>query len=136
MSPLPTPKIVDLDDPLLPRAEPTPAAPPTPDDRRKPARSASASRNRSNKPPTAPSSDGAGAPGLAGEPLVAVFARLPESVADRLAQSVRAINADRPRRARVSQQDVLGAVVESHITPDDVTALAELVDAYRQRTRR
>lgn len=71
---------------------------------------------------------------LADEPLVAVFARMPESLSERLADTVRALNAGRSRRARVSQQDVLGALVDHHATADP-GALTELVDAYRQRIR-
>jgi hypothetical protein len=65
-----------------------------------------------------------------------VFARLPESLSDRLGESLRALNVGRRRRGRVSQQDLLGALVDHYVTPDDPAALVELVDAYRQRIRR
>jgi hypothetical protein len=61
---------------------------------------------------------------------------MPESLSDRLAEGVRALNAGRPRRGRVTQQDLLGALVERYVTPDAPEPLGELVDGYRQRIRR
>jgi len=136
MTALPTPSLVDLDDPLAPRRAPAPTpsaepAPAPPARRRSPSRARAAAERPpvTEPPPTTP------AHSLADEPLVAVFARMPESLSERLADTVRALNAGRSRRARVSQQDVLGALVDHHATADDPVALAELVDAYRQRIR-
>jgi len=61
---------------------------------------------------------------------------MPESLSDRLADTVRALNADRPRHSRVTQQDVLGALVDAYLSPADTAALGERVDAYRRRARR
>jgi len=127
MSALPTPKIVDLDDPLTPRREEPPAPISTPTTPRR--RTAKQQASKKPLPPTKRST-------LADDPLVAVFARLPESLSDRLAETVRAVNANRPRRGRVSQQDILGTLVEQYLTPDDVNELSERVDAYRQQISR
>ncbi|MDQ3849586.1 MAG: hypothetical protein M3296_03090, partial [Actinomycetota bacterium] len=70
---------------------------------------------------------------LADEPLVAVFARIPERLTNELADRVRALNVGRSRRNRVTQQDVLGTLVRQYLTDE---ALAEHVDAYRQALRR
>jgi len=143
MTGLPTPRLVDLDDPLSPRAPaapaPPPAAAPAP---APPARAAAAAQPRQRvspkrkpvaKPPAAqPSTAGS----LADEQVVGVFARMPESLSDRLADTVRALNADRPRHSRVTQQDVLGALVDVYLSPEDTAALGEHVDAYRRRARR
>ena len=132
MSALPTPKIIDLDDPLMPRRQQpvTAATAPRHTVERRPARKPAA-----EKPAPAPTSD-ATSQSLADEPLVAVFARLPESLSDRLSEGLRALNVGRRRRGRVSQQDLLGALVDHYVTPEDPAALLELVDAYRQRIRR
>ena len=130
MSALPTPKIVDLDDPLKPRPateSPRAARPSSP--RAAPRRAKPKSAAASSAPATKPQ------PSLAEEPMAAIFARVPESLTDRLAETVLAINAGRPRRARVSQQDVLGALLHHSLTPGDVSALAEHVDAYRRLLR-
>lgn len=150
MSALPTPRLADLDDPLAPRREPTAATPGrvTPPAARTDAEAqrlvatAAPPEVRSPSEPSdalaAPSSPPslAAAPSLAHEQLVAVFARIPESLSDRLADGVRALNAGRPRRGRVSQQDVVGALVERYVTPDAPAELGDLVDAFRRRTRR
>jgi hypothetical protein len=142
MSALPTPKVVDLDDPLAPRRalapapqepdpSPAPGEPPVSPKRQRPRRPP-ARADRAPAPPLP-------APSLADEQLVAVFARMPESLSDRLAEGVRALNAGRPRRGRVTQQDLLGALVERYVTPDvpePLGELVELVDGYRQRIRR
>jgi hypothetical protein len=146
MSSLPTPKLVDLDDPLAPRREPARSAPPTsqpaptaPAPAQAP-RSSAPTRPAARRPARRPRENAESAPrtssSLADEPLVAVFARMPESLSDRLADGVRELNVGRPRRSRISQQEVLGALVEKYVTPGDSKALAELVDAYRARTRR
>lgn len=138
MSALPTPKLADLDDPLAPRRDPAPAAaaPQAPaaqtPPRRREAKRASA--NGARRAPAARTAERK--PSLADEPLIAVFARLPESLSDRLDEGVQAVNAGRPRRARVSKQDVLGALVDELVTPDDPARLVELVDAYRKRLLR
>lgn len=132
MSPLTPPKLVDLDDPLAPRPAPAPAAS-TPSTRKRPA--ARAPRKPPSAPPAASPSAPSPARTLAEEPLLAVFARLPESLSDRLADGVRALNEGRPRRGRVSQQDLLGALVDRYVTPADTRELAALVDDYRQRIR-
>ena len=136
MSALPTPTLADLDDPLAPRRE----SPPAP---AREAASPAATRRRTKtkrltqQTPAARTAVSApSAPSLVDEQLVAVFARVPESVSDRLADGVRALNAGRPRRGRVSQQDLLGAIVDHYVRPDEPAALGELVDAYRQRIRR
>lgn len=129
MTALPTPKLADLDDPLAPRREPPP--PPAP----APAREAPAGRLYA-APQQTPVVGSATPTALADEQLVAVFARIPESLSDRLADGVRALNVGRPRRGRVSQQDLLGALVEHYVTPDALGALGALVDDYRQRIRR
>lgn len=130
MSALPTPKLVDLDDPLAPRREPE-APSPTPQAPRRAAAKPPATQKAPR--PAAPPTD---SPSLADDPLVAVFARLPEGLSDRLADGLRALNAGRPRRARISQQEVLGALVDRYVTPDEVGELGELVDGYRRRIRR
>jgi hypothetical protein len=142
MSSLPTPKLVDLDDPLAPRREPARSA--TPTSQPAPAAPAPAQASAPAKPARRPArrarESAESAPqassSLADEPLVAVFARMPESLSDRLAEGVRELNVGRPRRSRISQQEVLGALVEKYVTPGASKALAELVDAYRARTRR
>jgi hypothetical protein len=133
MSALPTPRLADLDDPLAPRREaerPAPTSVP-------PRRRARSPKGASTAPAArAPIAAPAPVASLADEQLIGVFARLPESLADRLAEGVRALNADRPRRSRVTQQDIVGALVEHHVTPERPSELGELVDAYRQRLRR
>jgi hypothetical protein len=133
MSPLPTPKLADLDDPLAPRREPAKGAPAAA------TRPATTQRRRATPRPQQPAAPVAAAPpSLAGDALVAVFARLPESLSDGLADAVRAVNAGRPRRGRVSQQDLLGAIVDRYITSDvglPPGELGQLVDAYRARLR-
>ena len=134
MSPLTPPKLVDLDDPLAPRPAPAPApaaSSPTPRTRA----AARAPRKPRSTPPATPPSTPSPPRTLADEPLVAVFARLPESLSDRLADGVRALNEGRPRRGRVSQQDLLGALVDRYVTPKDTRELGALVDDYRQRVR-
>ena len=138
MSALPTPKVVDLDDPLAPRPARAPA-PQEPDPAPTPEESpASPKPPRPRRPPAqvdrAPAPQAT--PSLADEQLVAVFARMPESLSDRLGEGVRALNAGRPRRGRVTQQDLLGALVERYVTPDAPEQLGKLVDGYRQRIRR
>jgi hypothetical protein len=138
MTALPTPKLADLDDPLAPRRERGPAAVPAPArpaTRRRRTPPDGATPKETSAPPTAAPTPTV-APSLADEQLVAVFARIPESLSDRLVEGVRALNAGRPRRGRVSQQELLGALVERYVTPDAPAALSELVDAYRQRIRR
>jgi hypothetical protein len=131
MSALPTPKLADLDDPLAPGRERSPA--PTQEAARpKAARRRAAAQKTPATETEAPS---LAERSLAAEQLVAVFARMPESLSERLADGVRALNAGRPRRGRVSQQDILGALVDHYVTPDQPAALNKLVDAYRQRVR-
>jgi hypothetical protein len=135
MSGLPTPRLADLDDPLAPRRETLPAP------ARQATRPAAQRARATTKPPTQQTppaqtqTPAPAVPTLADEQLVAVFARMPESLSDRLADGVRALNAGRPRRGRVSQQDVLGALVDQYVRPDQPAPLRELVDAYRRRIR-
>jgi hypothetical protein len=135
MSALPTPKLADLDDPLAPRREPPPS--PTQEATRPatPRRRAAAKRPTQKTPATDTAAPSVPKQSLADEQLVAVFARMPESLSERLAEGVRALNAGRPRRGRVSQQDILGALVDHYVTPTQPAALNKLVDAYRQRVR-
>jgi hypothetical protein len=137
--PLPTPSLVDLDDPLQPaRRTPEPPAEPaaaaattkTPNTptrtRRRPPRAASEA-----PPALAPRT-------LADEELVAVFVRVPTSISDRLAATITALNAGRPRRARISQQDLVGALLDRYATTElarDAPELTALVNDYRQRVR-
>ena len=65
--------------------------------------------------------------------LVAVFARMPEGLSDRLADGLRALNEQRPRRSRVNQQELLATLVDRYVTPADVTELSAYVDDYRRR---
>jgi hypothetical protein len=133
MSSLPTPKLVDLDDPLAPRREPARSAAPTSQPAPAAPAPASAPAKPARRPARRPRENAESAPrassSLADEPLVAVFARMPESLSDRLADGVRELNVGRPRRSRISQQEVVGALVEKYVTPGDSKALAELVDA-------
>ena len=137
--PLPTPSLIDLDDPLQParRAPEPPAQPaaaaaatetPTKPRRRTPRRPAA-----SNTPAPAPTQRT-----LADEELVAVFVRVPASISDRLADTITALNAGRARRARISQQDLVGALLDRYATTElarDAPELTALVDEYRQRVR-
>ena len=137
--PLPTPSLIDLDDPLQParRASEPPA---------QPAAAAAATetptRPRRRTPRRAAASD-ASAPAptqrtLADEELVAVFVRVPASISDRLAATITALNAGRARRARISQQDLVGALLDRYATTElarDAPELTALVDDYRQRVR-
>ena len=135
MSALPTPKLADLDDPLAPRREPS-LAPTQEAARPKAARRRAATKRPAQKTPaTKTEAPSLAERSLANEQLVAVFARMPESLSERLADGVRALNVGRPRRGRVSQQDILGALVDHYVTPDQPAALNKLVDAYRQRVR-
>lgn len=137
MSPLPTPKVVDLDDPLTPRPTPAsaPSAPPTePAPRPKPTSATTSQKARTKRVTAPPAIAEPAPPSLGDEPRIAVFARLPESLSDRLAEGVAALNAGRRRgRGRVSQQDLLGALVERYVTPDDVAELGALVAEHRRR---
>jgi hypothetical protein len=135
MSALPTPRLADLDDPLAPRRDTLPA--PAPQAPRPAAQRARATTKKPTQqtPPAQTQTPVPAVQTLADEQLVAVFARMPESLSDRLADGVRALNAGRPRRGRVSQQDVLGALVDQYVRPDQPAPLRELVDVYRRRIR-
>lgn len=143
-------QLTDLDDPLAPARSTAPApvtrasadasaskrSPST----AKPAQTRSRASTRRpaaerpvSVPPAAPPTAGSS---LADEQLVAVFARVPESLSDALADTVRTLNAGRARRARVSQQDVVGALLARYTTQQQADELSELVDGYRQRIRR
>lgn len=133
---LPSPRLVDLDDPLQPRAEPTALPMPA---RAGDSSAPAAPRARSSIPTeknAAPAAPITAPDTLADEQLVAVFARVPESLSDQLADTVRALNAGRARRARVSQQDIVGALLEHYATPAKPAELNVLVDDYRRRIRR
>jgi hypothetical protein len=136
MSALPTPKIVDLDDPLTPRAAPpaaTPTATATSAPATRPARRRRASKPAAPRKASSPPSTTPDAPTFASDALVADFARLPEGLSDRLVDGLRALNDGRPRRSRINQQELLGALVDHYVTPDDVAELSVLVDDYRRR---
>lgn len=131
MSALPTPKIVDLDDPLTPRPEAaTPAAPAA---NSRPRRSAV--KTASTGAATATVASPPATRSLADEELVAIFARVPKSIADRLSETTTSLNAARSRRSRISQQELLGALIDQHVTPKNIAALEKRVDAYRARIR-
>ena len=140
MAALPTPGLVDLDDPLQPA--PRPSQPRTPAAAAPPAagtKQATTTRRRGATPrrAAAPAAVAAG-PSLAEEELVAVFVRVPTSISDRLAATIAALNAGRPRRARISQQDLVGALLDRYATTElarDAPELTTLVDDYRQRVR-
>jgi hypothetical protein len=137
--PLPTPSLVDLDDPLQPaRRTPEPPA--------QPAAAATTTKTpntptRTRRRPPRAASEAAPAPAprtLADEELVAVFVRVPTSISDRLAATITALNAGRPRRARISQQDLVGALLDRYATTElarDAPELTALVDDYRRRVR-
>lgn len=137
--PLPTPSLVDLDDPLQPaRRAPEPPA--------EPAAAAATTKTpntptRTRRRPPRAASEAPPAPAprtLADEELVAVFVRVPTSISDRLAATITALNAGRPRRARISQQDLVGALLDRYATTElarDAPELTALVDDYRQRVR-
>jgi hypothetical protein len=138
---LPTPSLVDLDDPLQPaRRTPEPPSEPsateTPtagDTQTKPRRRAKQRRGAAQAAVVAPA-----ARQLAEEELVAVFVRVPASISDRLAATITTLNAGRPRRARISQQDLVGALLDRYATTElarDAPELAALVDDYRNRVR-
>jgi hypothetical protein len=133
-----SPRLVDLDDPLQPRSAPAvvtaPQAPPA--DSAPPAKPRRRPRSSPATDKTPPATPAPSASTLADEQLVAVFARVPESLSDRLADTVRALNTGRARRARVSQQDIVGALLERYATPVAPDELTALVDDYRQRLRR
>ena len=133
---LPTPGLVDLDDPLQPAPRPSQrskspaAAPPAAADQATTTTPRRASKPRAATPALATP--------LAEEELVAVFVRVPTSISDRLAATIAALNAGRPRRARISQQDLVGALLDRYATPElarDAPELTALVDDYRQRVR-
>lgn len=127
---LPTPKLVDLDDPLGPRpAQPT--APPA-----KPRRPRTPRANTDSARAAAPAAPAQRSQAtLADEKVVAVFARMPASVSDVLANTVSQLNAGRPRGSRISQQDVLGTLVYELRDPADTETLLVKVKAYRALTR-
>lgn len=139
MAALPTPSLVDLDDPLQPaRHAPQPSQPPATAPRgvgvpqTKPRRR-DTPRRTATEAPAAPERRS-----LAEEELVAVFVRVPTSISDRLAATVTALNAGRPRRTRISQQDLVGALLDRYATTElarDAPELTALVDDYRQRVR-
>lgn len=129
MAGLKTPQLADLDDPLAPRPPAARSAP------------APASASRARKPPAgrAVAPRGQRGASLADEELVAVFARVPESLSAALADAVRRVNAERSRRDRVSQQDLMGALLDRYLASGDGLTtgdLSELADAYRARLRR
>jgi hypothetical protein len=136
--PLPTPGLVDLDDPLQPAPRPSQrskpaatAAPPAAADQSTTTTPRRAAKPRAAAPPAAARS-------LAEEELVAVFVRVPTSISDRLAATIVTLNAGRPRRARISQQDLVGALLDRYATTElarEAPELTTLVDDYRQRVR-
>jgi len=134
---LPTPGLVDLDDPL----QPAPRKPEPPAESSATAAGDTQAKPRRRDKPRhvveGPVVAGAGRP-LAEEELVAVFVRVPTSISDRLAATITALNAGRPRRARISQQDFVGALLDRYATTElarDAPELTALVDDYRQRVR-
>jgi hypothetical protein len=133
---LPTPGLVDLDDPLQPAPRPSEPSKPAAAGPPAGAPPATTTRRRSAKPRTAPAA--AARPSLAEQELVAVFARVPTSISDRLAATITALNVGRPKRARISQQDLVGALLDRYATTElarDAPELTALVDDYRQRMR-
>lgn len=132
---LKTPQLADLDDPLAggpAHSSPAPATPPpTP-----PASPQSQPAQRRARPPRPPAAAPQPAGSFAGQPRVAIFARVPERLSDGVAAAVAAVNAARSRPERVSQQDVIGAVLERYVTSEhglDAAELGALADAYRRR---
>jgi len=74
-------------------------------------------------------------PMLAQEPVKAVFARVPASLARRLEGSVFALRAT---RSKLTQQDVLAALLwryVDHEVPAKVDELAALLDDYKRLSR-
>ncbi len=132
MSILPTPKVADLDDPLAPRREPPPTAPPASAPTATPHRR-TATKHEPQPTTAVPPATPTDRSPYANDALVAVFARMPEGLSDRLADVLRALNDGRPRRSRVNQQDLLATLVDRYATPDDVTELSVHVDDYRRR---
>lgn len=138
---MPRPKIAVVDDPLdgapapananrtRPKADaPSPAeqAAPAVADREPPKQGTQPerrSRSALRRPRSQPALD------LRDEPLVAVFGRVPATLARRLEGVVFELRAER----KVSQQDILAALLLRHIDPGDERSLAEVraaLEAY------
>jgi hypothetical protein len=135
---LPTPGLVDLDDPLKPRPSQLPSPPAAAGSPAGGDEQAAKAHRRAKPRRAAGTSAALVGPSLAEEELVAVFVRVPTSISDRLAATIAALNADRPRRARISQQDLVGALLDRYATTElarDALELTALVDDYRQRVR-
>lgn len=131
---LPTPKLVDLDDPLQPRSAPQDAP------------AGAAQREKTPRPTTPRSSQNPEAPTsetrlaeatLAQEKAVGVFARMPQSVSEVLTDVVVQLNTGRPRGGsdRITQQDVLGTLVHELRDSENTAGLLERVVAYRALIR-
>lgn len=126
------PKIAVVDDPLaagtgMPpsgRAEPRASGEPTPS-----RSNGRAIAERAPRPQSTP--ERSTAPDLAGESLVGVFGRVPASLARRLEGMVFQLRAER----KVSQQDVLAALLLRYVDHSDERSVAEmhrLLDAYEK----
>jgi len=128
------PKIAVVDDPLaagVGQAAPRRAVPATPAGAGKATASANgrSSAETERRPPKTP--DRAAAPDLSGESLVGVFGRVPASLARRLEGMVFQLRAER----KVSQQDVLAALLLRYVDHSDERSVAEmhrLLDGYEK----
>ena len=120
------PRLKMVDDPLAPARQPPAEEATESPELRRPARDDA----ESPEPRPAGEEQRQSARSPARKPLQGIFGRVPPELARRLEGMVFELKAD---RARVSQQDVLAALLWryiDHTDPESVRAMHELLDAY------